>query len=75
MRDKRLDFIKGTAAFLVLWGHMVQYGITESSFYEDPMYKLIYAFHRPVFIAISGYLFCKSFYRYSFTALLKKKIT
>ena len=75
MRDKRLDFIKGTAAFLVLWGHMVQYGITESSFYEDPMYKLIYAFHMPVFIAISGYLFCKSFYRYSFTELLKKKIT
>ena len=70
-----LNFVKGIAAFLVLWGHIVQYGITDYSFFDDPMYILIYSFHMPVFIVISGYLFYKSYHRNAFGALLKKKLT
>lgn len=74
-RNGRIDFIKGAAAFLVLWGHIIQYGITDYSFFEDPMYRMIYSFHMPVFMTISGYLFYKSFYRNKFTTLVRKKIT
>lgn len=57
-----IDYLKGIAILLVLVGHCVQYG-SGAAFFENADYldniimKVIYSFHMPLFIAISGYLF------------------
>ena len=68
---KRMDYIdsiKGFAIFLVVMGHAIAwlfedfYSVLES----DEMiplfwWKLIYAFHMPLFMFVSGYLFPRRF--------------
>lgn len=61
-RDVSLDIAKGILIFLVVWGHSIQmgfgYGYGESGLYmRDAIYRGIYSFHMPLFMAISGYLF------------------
>lgn len=58
-----LDMLKGIAVFLMLWGHCIQcsMGGTEPDFFENPVFRLIYSFHMPLFMLISGYLFYYSF--------------
>lgn len=58
-RDNSLDFIKGVIIFLVIWGHMLQktnQSMVYDSIWDNPIYKVIYAFHMPLFMSISGYL-------------------
>jgi fucose 4-O-acetylase-like acetyltransferase len=53
-----LDFAKGILIILVVIGHSVQflmYGGSQA-FFEDPLFKAIYMFHMPLFMAISGFL-------------------
>ncbi len=64
-RDVYLDFIKGIAAFLVLWGHVIQYCTLDESFFDNPVFKLIYGFHMPIFMIISGYFFNNTLKKYS----------
>ena len=55
------DICKGIAIFLVVWGHVLQRGLfsaTEVS--ENPLVKIIYTFHMPLFVLISGYFFYSS---------------
>ncbi|OVE67761.1 hypothetical protein CCS79_12455 [Clostridium diolis] len=57
-RNALIDFLKGIAIFFVLWGHSIQYcSIDSFDFFEDSMFKVIYSFHMPLFMLISGYLF------------------
>ena len=61
-RDVSLDIAKGILIFLVVWGHAIQmgfgYGYGESGLYmRNAIYRGIYSFHMPLFMAISGYLF------------------
>ena len=62
---KESDFlylIKGFAIFLMIWGHSIQYlGVNGFCFFDDVVFKTIYTFHMPLFMAISGYLFYYSF--------------
>ena len=53
-----INFLRGIAIFLMLWGHAIQ-GMSNGQFdyFEDNMFKLIYSFHMPLFMMISGYLF------------------
>lgn len=57
-----INILKGIAIIFMLFGHSLQYG-TGSEFLEDELYwansimKLIYSFHMPLFMCISGYLF------------------
>lgn len=51
------DYLKGAAIFLVVWCHCIQY-ITKVSF-NNTFYSVVYSFHMPLFIIISGYLFSK----------------
>ena len=38
-----IDFIKGLAIFLVIWGHSIQnFGLRDGSFFENPVHILIY---------------------------------
>ena len=58
------DFIKLFAMFLVLWGNCTQYLLTAEHPVDEPVYRLIYAFHMPLFIMVSGY--------FASSALMKK---
>lgn len=60
-RDDKRNFInvlRGIAIFLMLWGHSIQYCCGDQfDFFENTMFKVIYSFHMPFFMLISGYLF------------------
>lgn len=72
--NKRLisfDLLKLFAIFLVLWGHCIQYFLsTHYSF--DYLYRVIYSFHMPLFMMISGFFSVNS-YRLSFKEISTKK--
>lgn len=74
-RNDFLDFIRGILIILVVWGHAIQYFMLDKgSFYDDPVYKIIYSFHMPLFMVISGYVFYWSVSRSAVVPLLKKRI-
>lgn len=61
-RDTFIDYLKGIAIILMLIGHCIQYGsgsvfLIDELYWENAVMKVIYSFHMPLFIAISGYLF------------------
>ncbi len=61
-RDVSLDVAKGVLIFLVVWGHSIQFGFgygygEAGKYWYDYIYRAIYTFHMPLFMAISGYLF------------------
>ncbi len=77
-RNLRLDLVKAIAIILVVAGHAIQYSCgsdyTESlAFYDNWVYKIIYSFHMPVFMCVSGWLFARSVAKYDTCALLKNK--
>lgn len=56
-RNDFLDFAKGVLIILVTIGHAIQYVVYRGiDFWSDPLFKAIYMFHMPLFMAISGYL-------------------
>ena len=57
MRDLGLDAIKAFATLLVIVGHVIQY--TNVDFDHSLFFKVIYSFHMPIFMFISGYLMPK----------------
>lgn len=61
-RNQLIDVAKGIAILLVLIGHSIQYASGASyaasgAFYNNCLFKVIYTFHMPLFMVISGYLF------------------
>ena len=74
-RNKTIDIIRGFAVFLVLWGHVIQYFTIDGfAFYDNYLYKLIYSFHMPLFMIVSGYLFFNSVSKHSFRTLISKRV-
>lgn len=71
IRQKAFDVLKSFAIFLVIWGHVIQYFLS-SDYYEEPLYRIIYSFHMPLFMMISGY-FSLSSMSLSPLSFLKKK--
>ena len=67
-----LNYIKGSAIFLMLWGHTVQFCMTDSEldFFENSLFRFIYSFHMPLFMLVSGFLFFYSFQKRNLTNLL-----
>lgn len=57
-RDESLDFLKGSLILLVVFGHAIQFVVyaKTATFWDDPLFRAIYAFHMPAFITISGLL-------------------
>lgn len=53
-RDLGLDAIKALATLLVIVGHAIQY--TNADFDNSIFFRVIYSFHMPLFMFISGYL-------------------
>lgn len=72
VRLKSFDIIKLYAIFLVLWGHCIQY-LLSSDFFEEPVFRVIYSFHMPLFMMVSGY-FSKSSMSLPFCSFIKKKL-
>ena len=58
MRNDFADYLKGSLICLGVWGHLIQYVGCQSQeiHYLDPVFKAIYTFHMPLFMAVSGYL-------------------
>lgn len=72
-RNVGFDLLKAFAIYLVLWGHCLQY-FRSSDFHENTVWQIIYSFHMPLFMMISGY-FSKSSMKLSFAEILKKKFS
>ncbi len=54
-RNTNIDFLKAFATLLVIAGHVIQ--ITTINFDDSMLFKIIYSFHMPLFMCISGYLY------------------
>lgn len=77
-RNESLDILKGILVLLVVWGHAIQFGFgfeycEKYYYFDDSIYKLIYSFHMPLFMAISGYLFYYSIKK-GFLQIVKNKV-
>lgn len=68
-RNVFIDVLRGVAIILVCFAHCIQYGsgsgvLQELSFFHNKLYIVIYSFHMPLLMIISGYLFAKSLRRF-----------
>lgn len=71
-RDVALDCLKAFAIFLVLWGHSIQY-MSSTHYSEQPVYRIIYSFHMPLFMALVGYFGSSLLNIESFVKVFSKK--
>lgn len=79
MKKKRLifpDVLKGITILLVILGHSIQYGngtvfLKNQDFFSNELFKFIYGFHMPLFMAISGYFVFYSLKKNSGLAVLR----
>lgn len=74
-RDKYWDYLKGLAILLVLTGHSIQYGqgfdyLKNQIYFDNPIFKVIYGFHMPLFMFVSGYFFFHSVCKRSLNEIL-----
>jgi fucose 4-O-acetylase-like acetyltransferase len=58
-RNVFIDKVKGVAIALVVWGHCIQY-CAAYNYWGNRVFEVIYGFHMPLFMAISGYLYFNS---------------
>ena len=74
-RNRYVDSAKGIAIFLLLWGHCIQSCVVNSGidFFENTVFQVIYSFHMPLFMLISGYLFFYSFSKRDLPDLLTRR--
>lgn len=75
-RDEYWDLVKTLLIFLVIWGHCIQFlqfpgDVFTAPFWEEPLFKGIYLFHMPLFIAISGYFAAASIRKHGKNILLR----
>lgn len=73
--NKRLapfDFLKLFAIFLVIWGHCIMWFQNGGSA-ANPIFRIIYSFHMPLFMMVSGF-FSYSSMNLDFHSFILKKI-
>ncbi len=76
-RNEFLDIIKYLAIFLVVWGHVIQQTSLVHTWplQEDPLMRLIYTMHMPLFMGLCGYFFCLSMKKcHSASTYIKQKL-
>lgn len=74
-RDRSIDVLRGIAVVLVIWGHVIQALSADTvDFFENPVFKIIYSFHMPLFMLISGYLFYISLSKRSLKGMMFNRI-
>lgn len=78
-RNVFIDYLKAITILTVVMGHCIQFGsgqyIYEKQIYFDiAIFRIIYSFHMPMFMLVSGYLFFNTVQKYSGKIVLLKKI-
>jgi fucose 4-O-acetylase-like acetyltransferase len=82
-RENLPDILRGFAIILVVLAHCIQEGSgiefsSNALYFDDRLYQLIYSFHMPLFMMISGYLTWgsvkKAVDKLSRRALLKRRV-
>lgn len=71
VRQPVFDLMKAIAIYLVVLGHTIQHYSSIPS-QDIPLYKCIYLFHMPLFMAISGYFSLSSYNLDAWTFFRKK---
>lgn len=64
-RNEYIDFVKGIAIYMVIFGHALQYGsgseyLANGLYWDNQIMKAVYSVHMPLLIAISGYFYWAS---------------
>jgi len=72
-RNLFIDKLKGLAIILVIWGHCIQF-CTQHDVLNNRLFEMIYAFHMPFFMAVSGYLYYFSIHKRSLQDLISSRI-
>ena len=70
-RQRSFDYLKLFAIFLVIWGHCIQQ-MRVPNVEEDVAFRIIYSFHMPLFMMISGYFSVSSLKMSTRPFLMKK---
>ena len=78
-RNEVLDIAKGIAIILVVFGHCIQFGnglefLERGTFFDDWLFKIIYSFHMPLFMMVSGYFYFFTLTKNSFKGLIVSRI-
>lgn len=74
-RNDVLDVTKGFCVFLVILGHVIQYfSANKYDFFENKLFQIIYSFHMPLFMILSGYLFYYTINNRDTKYILKNRI-
>ncbi|MBF0489144.1 MAG: acyltransferase family protein [Candidatus Omnitrophica bacterium] len=70
-----INVIRGIAIVLVVAGHVIQrtMSINGEDFFLNPVFKIIYTFHMPLFFFISGFVMAFSLNRQTPWEVLKKR--
>lgn len=68
-RDHHIDALKGLTILLVLLGHSIQ--VNNINFDNNILFKVIYSFHMPMFMFLSGFILLTQL-DHSFLSYLKK---
>lgn len=73
-RNYTIDILRGIAAIAVLLGHAIQrgIGINGGNYFGNYIFKIIYTFHMPLFMILSGYTLQKFTKKYDCKLLIKK---
>ena len=77
-RNQFLDVLKGILILCVVFGHTIQYGsgnvfLQSELYWEQPLMRLIYSVHMPLFMGIAGYLCYFSLPKYSCLGYIKRR--
>jgi fucose 4-O-acetylase-like acetyltransferase len=73
-RNNLIDYLRGLAIFLVIWGHSIQFLSTTSfNALADTVFIVIYSWHMPCFIGMAGWLFFPSQKNKSFGSIVSSK--
>ena len=74
-KNPTIDIARGIAIILVVYGHVIEHSMAPWSedFFQNPIFKIIYTFHMPLFVFISGYLMADSLNRHSIKEVLKSR--
>lgn len=74
-KDLTISTARGIAIILVVYGHVIQRSMASAGadFFLNPAFKVVYAFHMPLFFLISGYLMALSLSRRSISEVFKSR--
>ena len=75
-RNNIIDILKGIAVISVLLGHALQRGLGLSGYipFDNYIFKIIYTYHMPLFMILSGYVLANYTSKFNKDFLIKKSL-